>query len=71
MKNLQLLLWKEIHVYGFLVFTLTRTMPAWVARGDVNNEGHIMRGLENAPQGIMDLRLGTHFGKSVLLVAVD
>ena len=76
-KNLQLLLWKDIHMYGFLVSTLTekwgdefsRTMPTRVARGEVKYKEHIVRGLENAPQAIVDLHLGNNFGKSVLVVA--
>ena len=77
MKNLQMLLWKEIHMYGFLVFTLTqkwgdeffRTMPARVANGEVKYKEHVVRGLENAPHAIMDIHLGNNFGKSVLVLA--
>ena len=44
-------------------------MPAQVARGDVKYKEHIVRGLENAPQAIVDLRLGNNFGMSVLVDA--
>ena len=77
MKNLQLLLWKEIHLYGFLVFTLAqkhaeaffRDMPKYVASGEIKYKEHIVHGLEQAPQGIVDIHLGNNFGKSVLIVA--
>ena len=77
MKNLQLLLWKEIHLYGFLVFTLAqkhaeaffRDMPKQVASGKIKYKEHIVRGLVQAPQGIIDIHLGNNFGKSVLIVA--
>ena len=80
MKNLQLLLWKEIHVPGFPAFTLTKRwgdelprtmMPVRVVRGQVKYKEHFVHGIENAPQMIMDLHLGNNFKKSVLtLVAI-
>ena len=64
-------------MYGILMFTLakkwdnefSRTMPAWVARGDMEYKEHVVRGLENAPRAIVDLHLGNNFGMSVLVVA--
>ena len=77
MKNSQLLLWKEIHLYGFLVFTLAqkhaeaffRDMPKHVASGEIKYKEHIVRGLENAGQGLVDVLKGANFGKSVIIVA--
>ena len=79
MKNLQLLLWKEIHLYGFLVFTLARKhaeaffrdMPKQVASGEIKYKEHIVRGLENAGEGILDVQSGKNFGKCVIVVADD
>ena len=80
MKNLQLLLWMEIYVFGFPAFTLTKRwgdelprtmMPARVVRREVKYKEHIVRRIENAPQVIMSLHLGNNFEKSVLLVAIE
>ena len=76
-KNLQLLLWKEIHMYGFLVFSLARkygdeffrTFPARVASGEIKFKEHVERGLEHGPQAIVDVHLGKNFGKSVLVIS--
>lgn len=78
-KNLQLLLWKEIHMYGFVVGPLIpkwsgdffKTMPARVASGEIKYKEHIVHGLENAPQAMLDLHLGKNFGKSVLIASEE
>ena len=64
-------------MYGFLVGSLApkhaddflRTMPARVARGEIKYREHVVRGLENGAQAIVDVHLGKNFGKSVLVVA--
>ncbi|KAH9918913.1 NAD(P)-binding protein [Epithele typhae] len=78
-KNLQLLLWKEIHMYGFLVGTLEpkyqeafyREMPAKYAKGEVKYKEHFVRGLEKGPEAIVEVHEGKNFGKSVLVVAEE
>ena len=79
MKNLQLLVWREIALHGFLFESLRAkhaasffaTMPARVARGAVRYREHTVRGLEHAGQAILDVQMGRNFGKSVVVVAEE
>ncbi|PIL28118.1 hypothetical protein GSI_09769 [Ganoderma sinense ZZ0214-1] len=76
-KNLQLLIWREITLHGFLFDSLRpkhaaaffRTMPGRVASGAVRYKEHVVHGLENAGQAILDVQEGRNFGKSVVVVA--
>ena len=76
-KNLQLIVWRELRLSGFLVASLAprhsenffRTFPARVASGEIKYKEHVTRGLENAAQAIVDVHLGNNFGKSVLVLA--
>ena len=76
-KNLQLILWRELTFHGFLVFRLEakyadeffRTFPARVASGEIKFKEHVERGLEHGPQAIVDVHLGKNFGKSVLVIS--
>ncbi|TBU55126.1 NAD(P)-binding protein [Dichomitus squalens] len=76
-KNLQQLVWREITFHGFLIGSLMpkyqeefdRTFPARVASGEIKYKEHIVRGLENAGQGLVDVLTGKNFGKTVLVVA--
>ena len=77
MKNLQQLVRREITFHGFLVRSLVskyqsefdRTFPPRVASGEIKYKEHIVRGLENAGQGLVDVLKGANFGKSVIIVA--
>ncbi|KAM5544840.1 hypothetical protein V8D89_001738 [Ganoderma adspersum] len=76
-KNLQLLLWREITLHGFLFISLEpkyyeqfmKTIPKRVASGEIKYKEHVVRGLENAGQAIFDVQMGKNFGKSVVIVA--
>ena len=76
-KNLQLLLWREIKMYGFLWSSLSskhgkdffENFPKRVASGEIKYKEHAVRGLENAGQAILDVQQGKNFGKSVIIVA--
>ena len=76
-KNLQLLVWREISLHGYIIASLRpkhgeaffRTMPGRVARGEIKYKEHVVRGLENAGQAILDVQMGKNFGKSVIIVA--
>ncbi|TBU57233.1 NAD(P)-binding protein [Dichomitus squalens] len=78
-KNLQQLVWREITFHGFLIVSLLakyqeefdRTFPARVASGEIKYKEHIVRGLENAGQGLVDVLTGKNFGKCVLVVAAE
>ena len=78
-KNLQLLIWREITLHGFLFESqrpkhaadFFRTMPGRIARGAVRYKEHVVRGLENAGQAILDVQEGRNFGKSVVVVAEE
>ena len=76
-KNLQQLVWREITFNGFLAATLMpkyddefyATMPARVAKGEIKYKEHVVRGLENAGEALLDVLKGGNFGKSVVIVA--
>ena len=76
-KNLQLLLWREVTFHGFLVFSLEhkyadeffRTFPARVASGEIKYKEHVVRGLEHTGEMVVDVLKGKNFGKGVVIVA--
>ena len=70
-------MWREITFHGFLVGSLMpkyqdefhRTFPARVASGEIKYKEHVVRGLENAGEALLDVLKGGNFGKSVVIVA--
>ena len=76
-KNLQLLVWREVRASGFIVASLApkhadtffTTMPGRVARGEVRYRENVSRGLASAARAIEDVQRGRNFGKSVVIVA--
>ena len=46
-----------------------QTVPPRVASGEIKYKEHVVRGLENAGQAILDVQMGRNFGKSVVVVA--
>ncbi|KAL7284701.1 hypothetical protein ACG7TL_002005 [Trametes sanguinea] len=76
-KNLRLIVHKELSIHGFLVLSLQdkyetefrATVPARVARGEIGYREERARGLENAGQAIVDVQRGRNAGKSVVIVA--
>ncbi|KAI0706490.1 hypothetical protein C8Q76DRAFT_800914 [Earliella scabrosa] len=76
-KNLQLILWREVTLHGFLVLSLEskyadeffRTFPARVASGEIKYKEHRVEGLEHAGQAIFDVQSGKNTGKMVVVVA--
>ncbi|KAH9918933.1 NAD(P)-binding protein [Epithele typhae] len=78
-KNLQLMLWREIHMYGFLMTRMEpkyaadfwQTWPAKVKSGEVKHKEHVVKGLDKAEDEIISILHGGNFGKSVLVIAED
>ncbi|KAI0750190.1 NAD(P)-binding protein [Daedaleopsis nitida] len=78
-KNLQNLLWREITFHGFLAASYMAkydaefygTFPALVASGKLQHREHLVRGLENAGQALVDVLSGQNVGKMVIVVADD
>ncbi len=78
-KNLQQLVWREITFNGFLVASLLpkyddefyATMPGRVARGEIKYKEHLVKGLENTGQALLDVLRGNNFGKSVIVVSEE
>ncbi|KAM5544815.1 hypothetical protein V8D89_001713 [Ganoderma adspersum] len=70
---------REISLHGFIfesqrakhAAAFFRTMPGGVASGAVRYKEHVVRGLENAGQAILDVQMGKNFGKSVVVVAEE
>ena len=78
-KNLQLIVWRELRLSGFLVASLAprhaedffRTFPARVASGEIRYLEHVTHGLESAGSAIVDVLKGANIGKSVVVLADD
>ncbi|KAI8989082.1 NAD-P-binding protein [Trametes punicea] len=76
-KNLRLIVWKELAINGFIVTTLQpkyeaeflATVPRRVASGEIEYREDRVRGLENAGRAIVDVQSGRNKGKSVVAVA--
>ena len=67
---------KRLLIRGFIVTDFAdmhedflREMTGWVREGRVKYREHVIRGLANAPQGLIDLLEGRNFGKVVVEVA--
>src|SRR5690606_1557580 len=67
---------KRLHMQGFIILDhyetglapLMRDMSQWLAQGKVKLREAFIDGLEQAPQGLIDLLEGKHFGKVVVRV---
>ncbi|RPD54808.1 NAD(P)-binding protein [Lentinus tigrinus ALCF2SS1-7] len=78
-KHLQQLVWREITFNGFLYTSLIskyadefyKTMPGRVAKGEIKYKEHLVKGLENSAQALLDVLQGNNFGKSSIIVSED
>jgi NADPH-dependent curcumin reductase CurA len=43
-------------------------LGAWIADGSVKTKLHVTEGIDNAPQGFLELFEGKNFGKAVLKI---
>ena len=77
-KNLMKIVTKELHIHGFVVLGSLATkyrsefhanIPGKIARGELKYKEHVLRGLDQAGQGILDVLTGKNFGKCVVVVA--
>nr|WP_300313638.1 NADP-dependent oxidoreductase [Halomonas sp.] len=67
---------KRLHMQGFIILDhyetglapFMRDMSQWLAQGKVKLRESFINGLEQAPQGFIDLLEGKHFGKVVVRV---
>ena len=48
-----------------------RTFPARVASGEIKYREHLVQGLDNAGQAILDVQSGKNTGKMVVVVAEE
>ncbi len=72
-----LILTRRLLVQGFIISDhygpelaeFQRDMTAWSAAGRIRVKEHFIDGLDNAPQGLIDLLAGRNFGKVVVRVA--
>ena len=77
MKNMVNVFAKEIHLYGFLVFTLLEDhadefyaeVPARIAKGEFKYIEDIKKGLKWAGHAIYEGQAGKNHGKSIIEVA--
>ena len=76
-KSAMKIVTQELHVNGFIVGSLrhkyvdefySKFVPR-VANGEIKYKEHIVRGLENAGEGILDVQSGKNFGKCSVVVA--
>ncbi|EPQ52506.1 NAD P-binding protein [Gloeophyllum trabeum ATCC 11539] len=78
-KNLMLVVAKQISMYGFLVFRLGqkyeeefyRVIPAKLASGELKYSEDVTKGLEDVGEAILSVQKGTNKGKKVILVAEE
>ncbi|GBE89550.1 Zinc-type alcohol dehydrogenase-like protein [Sparassis crispa] len=76
-KNLKLILYKELQISGFIVTGLYakydeqfyKEIPKRVASGEIKYSEDFTEGLENAGQAILDVQLGKNNGKKIIRVA--
>ena len=67
---------KRLKIQGFIIFDdyadhyaeFVKTMSEWVASGQIKYREHMVDGIENAPQALIDLLDGKNFGKMVIKV---
>ena len=57
--------------YGAPYSAFVREMSGWLASGEVRYREHVVEGLEQAPQGFIDLMRGANFGKVIVRLAQD
>jgi len=77
MKNLPLIVGKELKISGFIVSSLHHKylsrfyaeIPARVARGEIKYIEDVTEGLEHSCEALLDVVTGRNKGKSVILVA--
>ncbi|GJE91708.1 NADP-dependent oxidoreductase [Phanerochaete sordida] len=78
-KNMVNVFAKEIHLYGFLVFTLLEDhadefyaeVPARIAKGEFKYIEDIKKGLKWAGHAIYEVQAGKNHGKSIIEVATE
>ncbi|KAL6300893.1 NAD(P)-binding protein [Sparassis latifolia] len=76
-KNLGLIVGKELQISGFIVGSLYakyeeqfhKEIPKGVASGEIKYSEDVTKGLENAGQAILDVQLGRNNGKKIIRVA--
>ncbi|TBU46930.1 alcohol dehydrogenase [Dichomitus squalens] len=77
-KNLTKITVKELHIHGFNVAgslatkyreEFYATVPGQIARGEIQYKEYVLRGLDKAGQGLLDVLTGKNFGKCVIIVA--
>lgn len=74
---MNLILTRRLHVQGFIILDhfatgfadFLRDMGQWVKEGKVTMREEFVDGLEQAPQGLIDLLAGKNFGKVVVRVS--
>ena len=79
MKNMFMIVRKEIKLFGFIATTLMpkyladfyKEVPAQVARGEIKYVEDRKLGLELAGEAIRDVWLGQNRGKSVVIVGEE
>jgi NADPH-dependent curcumin reductase len=70
------ILTRRLQLQGFLIFdhyasgfeTFARDMTAWMAQGKMTVREDFVDGIEQAPQALIDLLAGRHFGKLIVRV---
>ena len=77
-ETMRAILSRRLTLRGFIVWDLAhlrqdfrREVGAWVREGRIRFLEHVVEGLENAPQGLIDLLAGRNLGKVVVKVAAN
>ncbi|EIW81322.1 alcohol dehydrogenase [Coniophora puteana RWD-64-598 SS2] len=76
-KNLMMIIQKELRINGFIVNSLRdkyvaefqAAMPKLLASGEINFREDVTRGLENGDEAVVSVQKGTNVAKAVIVVA--
>jgi len=79
--NLMQVVSKRLHIEGFIVFDKNfgpkyykehqENIQKWLADGSYKAKLHVTDGIDNAPQGLIDIFEGKNFGKAVLKIKAE
>ena len=74
-RFLSTLIYRNIRIEGFVVSKWTSRYPEgitrmakWIKEGLIQYEEHVIHGLKNAPQGLIDVLSGNNLGKVIIKI---
>ncbi len=76
-KNLTLIIPRRIIIHGFIVLdhykeyheSFQKNMKQWLKEGKLKYKEHIINGIENSSQALLDMFSGKNFGKVIIKIS--